>query len=221
MNLSDLRPAKDHAINFGVKAIIYGPAGSGKTPIINTAPRPILLACEPGLLSMRGSNVPTYAAFDAKMIDDFFDWFFKSHETKKFDTLCIDSTTEMAEVYLRQAEKTNKHGLAAYGEMAKCTLKHLQTLYFMREKHTYLIAKQETMSDGVKRPYYPGRQMPVEMPHKFDQILHLDIHNVPNVGQVRSFQCGQTMDVLARDRTGMLDLFEQPDFGQIIKKVMK
>jgi hypothetical protein len=220
MNINDLRPAKDHAINFGVKAIIYGPAGSGKTPIINTAPRPILLACEPGLLSMRNSTVPTYAAFDAKMIDGFFEWFFGSNETKKFDTLCIDSTTEMAEIYLRQALKTNKHGLAAYGEMADNTLKHLQTLYFMREKHIYLIAKQDIMSNGGKQPYYPGKLLSVIMPHKFDQILHLDIHNVPNVGQVRSFQCAQTLDVLARDRTGMLGMFEQPDFGQVIKKVM-
>ena len=38
MQQKDLKPAKDFAVLFGVKSIIYGPAGSGKTPIVNTAP---------------------------------------------------------------------------------------------------------------------------------------------------------------------------------------
>src|ERR1700677_1235748 len=176
MNLQSLRPARDFAQNFGVKAVIYGPAGSGKTPIINTAPRPLLLATEPGLLSMRTSNVPTFCGYSASAIDEFFQWFFQSAETKNFDTLAIDSTSQMAEVYLQAALKTNKHGLAAYGEMATNTLKHLNTLYFTQYKHTYLIAKQEIISENgltIRRPYYPGKQLPVELPHKYDQILHL------------------------------------------------
>src|SRR5580704_13154576 len=109
----------------------------------------------------------------------------------------------MAETYLQEALKNNKHGLAAYGEMATNTLKHLNTLYFTQYKHTYLIAKQEIISENgltIRRPYYPGKQLPVELPHKYDQILHLVIHNVPGMGQVKSFQCRQTIDVLARDR---------------------
>jgi hypothetical protein len=223
VNQASLRPARDFAVNFGCKAVIYGPAGSGKTPIINTAPRPVMLACEPGMLSMRGSSVPTWQAQTPEQINDFFKWFFGSDETKNFDTLAIDSTSHMAEIYLQAALKTNKHGLAAYGEMATETLKHLNTLYYTRYKHTYLIAKQEIISENgltIKRPYYPGRQLPVELPHKFDQILQLDIQNVPGVGQVKSFRCQGSIDVLARDRTGMLAEFEPPNFDLLVKKAM-
>ena len=52
MDIRDLKAASEHAQNFGVKAIVYGPAGTGKTPILNTAPRPVLLATEAVLLSM-------------------------------------------------------------------------------------------------------------------------------------------------------------------------
>src|SRR5258708_31296058 len=72
MNIKDLKPANEHAQNFGVKAIIFGPAGCGKTPILNTAPRPVLLATEAGLLSMRGSTIPTYEAYTSQRIDEFF-----------------------------------------------------------------------------------------------------------------------------------------------------
>ena len=194
MNLQSLKPATDYAQNYGVKAIVYGPAGSGKTPIVNTAPRPVLLACEPGLLSMRGSTVPTFVAPDAAKIDEFFEWVFKSNELKNFDTIAVDSVSQMCETYLERANKNNKHGLAAYGEMASDVLKQLDKLYFLQHKHTYLIAKLEIKTGPINtysRPYYPGQQLPVAMPHKYDQILHLDIHNVPSVGQVRSFSMSE------------------------------
>jgi len=118
MDIRSLRPAKDFAINYGVKAIVYGPPGKGKTPIISSAPRPVMLACEPGMLSMRNSTVPTWPAFTADKIDEFFKWCFHSNETKNFDTICVDSVSQMAEIYLQKATKDNKHGLAAYGQMA-------------------------------------------------------------------------------------------------------
>jgi len=58
------------------------------------------------------------------------------------------------------------------------------------------------------------------LPHKFDQILQLDIQNVPGVGQVKAFRCQASIDVLARDRTGMLSEFEPPDFNAIVRKAM-
>src|ERR1019366_690590 len=172
---------------------------------------------------MRGSNVPTWQGYTPETINAFFEWFFKSDETKNFDTLAIDSTTYMAQIYLQSALKTNKHGLAAYGEMATETLKHLNTLYYTKNKHTYLIAQQEIINENgvtIRRPYYPGRQLPIELPHKYDQILQLDIQNVPGVGQVKAFRCVGSIDVLARDRTGMLAEFEPPDFSAIIRKAM-
>ncbi len=224
MNIQSLKPASSFAQNFGVKSIIYGPAGSGKTPVFNTAPRPVLLVTEPGMLSMRHSNIPTWQAFTPELIDEFFLWFFSSNETKQFDTIGIDSISHMADVYLQKAHKSNKHGLQAYGEMATKTLEHLNKLYFVMHKHTYLIAKQEIISDSgitYRRPYFPGKQLPVEMPHKYDQILHLDIQNIPGAGQHRAFRCVGTIDVMARDRTGNLNEFEPPDFSALIKKAMQ
>lgn len=219
MNLQSLRPARDFAQNFGVKALIFGAPGSAKTPLINTAPKPVLLACEPGLLSMKGSTVPTFQAFTPAAIDDFFKWFFSSAETKNFDTIAIDSVSQMADIYLQDALKSNKHGLKAYGEMATRSMEHLRQLYFTQYKHTYLICKEMTF-EGIKKPYFPGQQMLVEVPHMFDEILHLGIHNIPGIGQLQSFQCRQSSDILARDRTGQLAEFEPPDFGAIVKKAM-
>ena len=223
MNINDLRPAKDFANKFGVKSIIYGPPGTGKTPIANTAPRPLLLATEPGLLSMRNSTMPTFRAFEAKLIDEFFLWFFSSAEVKNFDTLVIDSTSQMADIYLQEAKKTIKHGLQQYGQMADYTMLHLRRLYFKEEMHTYLIAKQETETINniqMRKPYYPGKQLPIDVPHMYDVIAHLAKVPIPGHGENLAFRCIGSYDIVARNRTGNLDEFEPPDFGALVKKAM-
>ena len=220
MDIKSLKPAKEFAQMFGVKSLIYGAPGSSKTPLVNTCPRPVLLACEPGLISMRNSNVPTWEAYTSERIDEFFTWLFNSNETKNFDTVAIDSGSQMADIYLQKAFKSNKHGLAAYGEMARETMKQLRGIYYTRYKHVYLIAKESNI-DGYKKPYFDGKQLPVEVPHLFDEILHLGIHNIPGMGQLKSFQCVGTIDILARDRTGSLAEYEEPHFGKLVEKAMK
>lgn len=223
MQASDLRPAKDFALQFGVKSIVYGGAGTGKTPLLNTAPRPLLLACEPGLLSMRGSTIPTYEAYTAARIDEFFKWFFNSAETKNYDTLGVDSVSQMADIYLQDAAKTIKHGLQQYGEMATKTMGHLRTLYFTRQKHTYLICKEEIVNFNntqYKRPYFPGKQLDTDIPFMFDVITNLAKVPIPNVGEQLAFRCIGSYDVMARNRVGTLNEFEPPDFSNIVNKCM-
>lgn len=224
MNINDLKAAGEFAQNFGCKALIFGPAGSAKTPILNTAPRPLLLATEPGLLSMRGSKIPTYEAYEPKRIDEFFKWFFNSNETKNFDTLGIDSASQIADIYLVDAQKNNKHGLKAYGEMASNTMEHLRTLYYTRYKHTYVICKEEIKDlDGqtMRRPYFPGQVLPIDVPHLYDFILRLAKTNVPGVsGEVLAFQCSGSYNVLARNRTGNLNQYEPPNFTDLVNKAM-
>lgn len=220
MQITDLKAAKTFAIQFGAKCLIYGPPGSAKTPTINTAPRPVLLATEPGLLSMRNSDVPTWIAPTKAKIDEFFKWFEHSPEAKNFDTLAIDSVSQMCNIALDGS--TAKHGLAQYGEMADYVMPYMQRLYYMKEKHMYLICKEELTTDGKRRPAFPGQQLNGSsgIAHLYDCILRLAKTNVPNQGEVLAFQCNGSYDVIARNRTGTLNDFEPPHFGNLVKKVM-
>lgn len=218
MNINDLKPARDFAIQFGAKCIIYGGAGTGKTPLISTAPRPVLLAVEPGLLSMKSSTVPTWVAPTKARIDEFMKWFEGSAEAKNFDTLAIDSISQMCNIALD--ESTSKHGLAQYGDMADYIMPYLKRLYYTKQKHLYLIAKEELTSDNKRRPSFPGRFLPIEIPHLYDGIFRLARVPIPNVGETLAFQCNPSMDVTARNRTGTLSDFEPPNFNDLVKKML-
>ncbi|AXC34302.1 Sak4-like ssDNA annealing protein [Escherichia phage Shy] len=225
MQTRDLRPAGDFARQYGVKMLAYGPPGSGKTPLINTAPRPVLLITEPGMLSMRGSTVPAWEAPTVERIDEFFDWLFRSNESKGFDTVGVDSVSQLAEIVVKAELKRNRDGRKAYGEMARKVLDHLTGLYYMQQKHTYLIAKQamaEEEGTQVKKPYFPGQELGIQVPHLYDLIGHVAKTTVPGVqSQVLAIRTAPTFGINApRDRSGRLNELEQPDLTALFKKAM-
>ena len=224
MNSSNLRPAGSLALRFGVKMLGYGGPGTGKTPIANTAPRPVMCCVEPGLLSMRGSTIPAFEAYTAPKIDEFFEWFFKSNESKAYDTLVIDSISQLAELILTQELARCKDGRKAYGEMSRRVMAIVNDLYFYPQKHIYLIAKQcisEEEGIPTKKPFFPGQDLPVKIPHLFDEVLHIGLQNVPGLPKpVNAIRCNPTYGVLARDRSGKLNEIEPPDLNALFSKCL-
>jgi hypothetical protein len=218
MNQSDLRPASSFALNYGVKMLAYGGPGTGKTPLAESAPRPVLLACETGLLSMRHSNLPTWQGTTPAAIDEFMRWIELSAESRNFDTVCIDSAAQMAVIYLQPALIKHKHGMKAYGDMAESTLKHLQTLYYMRQKHVYLIMQEGIEEVGVikrYRPSFPGQQLNKDVPHLYDEIVRLERVQVPTSPKpVVGMRTAESFEAMARDRSGKLAEMELPIQGQ-------
>lgn len=232
MQASDLKPARDFALQFGCKAVVYGKPGAGKTPIcVNTAPRPLLLASEPGMLTLRNSTVPTYPAFTGAKNEEFFTWWFGSNEAKSFDTLIWDSASEYAEMLIRegmggQSKAGNEaHGMRVYGKMARDVMEKLNKLYFQPMKHIILITKMERLDiNGVlyHRPYFPGKQLPVAVPHFFDLVTCLGDWNVPGIPGVetKAFRTKESYDYNGRDRSGRLLEYEPADVSKLIAKVM-
>ena len=238
MNIKDLKPVSTLAANYGVKMVVYGGPGVGKTPIISTAPRPIMLVHEPGMLSMRTfKNIPAFEGYTVDKIDEFYDWFLGSAEAKNFDTLAIDSISEFAEIVLKHETKTNKDGRKVYGELSRKVMQRMSELYHLRGKHIYLIAKQTEIEDSLpptivngkmipgttikrKRPYFPGQDLNVKVPHLYDLFLHVNRVQFPGlVEPIACFRTKETVEIFARDRSGVLDEFEPTDLKHIFNKI--
>lgn len=224
MQQKDLKPAGTFAQQYGVKMAGYGPPGSGKTPLVNTAPRPVMLICEPGMLSMRGSNVPAWDGFTVERIDEFFKWIFSSNEAKNFDTICVDSISQMAEIRLSAAKKNVAHGLKAYGIMSEWVYGHLANLYYTQNKHTYLIAKEgdhETNGAMQKRMIFPGKELNTSVPHLYDLIGRVAKVTIPGMnGLTLAVQTNENFNGFARDRTAKLAEYEPPNLANIFAKAM-
>jgi len=225
MQMNQLVAASSLAQRFGVKALAYGPPGTGKTPIAKTAPRPVMCVCEPGMLSMRdATNVPAWEAYTPERINEFFTWLLQSTEARNFDTVVLDSVSQMAEIFLAQELARWKDGRKAYGEMSRHSMDLINALYYLPNKHTYLIAKQgivEEAGSNLRRPYFPGQDLNVKVPHLFDEILYIAEATIPGTMQPQiAIRTKSTFGILARDRSGKLAELEPPNLTQIFAKCM-
>lgn len=241
MNLSNLKIPRDLIQRNGAKMLIYGGAGTGKTRSVITAPRPVLLGVEQGLISILNENVPVFDIHhnlnpnmsledqNAKKlanIIEFFEWISRSNEAKNFDTVYIDSISEISSIVLKEEEKRIKDGRQAYKSMADFVLKWIKMLHSMPNKHVVLIAKQESVTNNnitYYQPSFEGKKLFTETTHLFDEIFRFQSKRMKQGNQFHEFMvCStrNTPDYLARDKTGKLAEDVPQNIGEIINILM-
>ena len=58
----------------GVKLLVYGQAGAGKTTLIRTLPTPLVLSAEGGLLSIQDADLPFVEITDIGTLRETYSW---------------------------------------------------------------------------------------------------------------------------------------------------
>jgi hypothetical protein len=100
----------------GVKVLVYGQAGAGKTSLIKTLPAPVVLSAEGGLLSIQDADLPYLEIASMADLMEAYEWL-TSSEGKGFKSVALDSISEIAEVCLNTEKKIAKDPRQAYGAM--------------------------------------------------------------------------------------------------------
>ena len=90
-------------------------------------------------------------------------------------------------------------------------------------KHVYFSAKVEKAQDEMGRilyaPSMPGNKFAQQMPYFFDEVLALRME-LTSEGEIqRALMCGSDGIWTAKDRSGQLSPWEEPDLGAIIRKI--
>jgi hypothetical protein len=206
-----------------VKFLGYGPAGVGKTRAIATLPNPITLSAEAGLLSVKDFDLPYLEIASLADLQEAYVWLTESDEAKGFESVALDSITEIAEVVLsiekaRTVDGKKIHGMKAYGEMADKMADILRAFRDLPNRHVYFSAQMEKSADeqgGIAyAPAMPGNKFAQKVPYFFDEIFAFR-------KEAGEFALMTSSDGIwsAKDRSGKLDLWEPPDLGAIIRKI--
>jgi len=216
-----IRNTADYTSKNGVKLIVYGRAGVGKTVLCGTAPAPIILSAESGLMSLRHLNLPYIEIKTLADLREAYQWAKSSHEASQFQTLCVDSISEVSETMLIHFKSTNKDGRKAHGDYFDEILKTLRDLRDIPGKHVYMSAKQERKetSEGVmlNSPSLAGQRASQALPYLPDLIFQLDIDPV---GGYRFLRTRPDFANDAKDRSGNLDAQEQPHLANLFAKII-
>jgi len=203
----------------GLKVLVYGQAGCGKTTLSKTLPKPVVLSAEGGLLSLKDDNIPYV---EIKSMTDLHEAYAWLQDSDEFESVVLDSISEIAEVVLSHEKKINKDGRAAYGEM-DVQLSEIIRAFRDLNMHVLMTAKLEKQQDEMGRMLYfpslPGNKTAQKLPYFFDEVLALRIEKDEEGKTQRALMCDSDGLWLAKDRSGKLETWEAPDLGEIIAKV--
>ena len=210
--------------SHGIKALIYGRAGAGKTYMARTAPSPIILSAEAGVLSLRDVQIPMVQIQTVEDLSEAYDWLTSSAEAQAFQTVYIDSISEIAEVVLTNAKKQVKDPRQAYGELIEKMMMSVRAFRDLPGKHVVMLAKQESHKDEVTQvtsygPAMPGTKLGNQLPYSFDEVFRLGIGKLPTGEEYRFIQTAPDIQYEAKDRSGSLDALEPPDLTLIFNKI--
>lgn len=221
-----IKSTQGFGVRQGVKILTYGRAGVGKTMLCATAPSPIILSAEGGLLSLAQYQLPYIEIKTLEDLHQCYMWLSSSKDAKQFQTICLDSISEMAEVILADAKAKIGTGdvRRAYGQLIDRTLDMLKKFRDLKGFHLYVSAKQEqTKTENgivINAPMMPGAKVGPQLPYLFDEVFQLAIEGTAPAPTYRYLRTQPDMLSDAKDRSGRLDVIEKPDLTHIINKIV-
>jgi hypothetical protein len=210
----------------GVKALVYGKAGMGKTTLCATAPNPMIISAEAGLLSLSRFNLPYAEVKTVQDLTNLHMWALQSSEARQFQTICLDSISEIAETVLTNAKIKAKDGRLAYGDMNEQMINVIKVFRDLQGFNVLMTAKQEYVKDEqtgqmLNMPSMPGKTLTRDLPYFFDEVFKIDIGLMTD-GSNRKFRYLLTQPDFsndAKDRSGRLAPMEEPHLGKLFAKI--
>lgn len=207
----------------GVKLLVYGSSGAGKTYLCQTLPKPIVLSAESGLLPLREANLPYVEINSMEDLQEAYEWVTESKEAKGYKSVALDSISEIAEVVLSFEKKQFSDARQAYGAMQDQMGDLIRAFRDLPGKNVYMSAKVEKTQDEMGRILYypgiPGNKFQQQLPYFFDEVLALRIEKDDEGNSQRALMCDGDGVWLAKDRSGKLEPWEAPDLGTLIEKI--
>jgi len=210
----------------GIKCLVYGPPKVGKTRLCASAPAPVIFSAEGGMLSLRTFNLP-YA--EIKSISDLqqaYYWASSAAEARQFQTICLDSISEIIEQLLEAEKAKTRDPRKAYGEIVTQGLKIMRDFRDnLPSHHVVLIAKQEWAKDETTgmmyfQPSFPGQKLGPAVPYYPDEIFQYCVFtNMQTKQRVEALRTWADQNNIAGDRSGALDEFEPPNLAHIFAKI--
>lgn len=245
----------------GIKGVISGPSGIGKTSLLWTLnpDKTLFINMEAGELSVQGWAgdmilVRTWA--DARDLACFVGGpnpalrddqvYSQAHYNAvcenygeaslldKYDTIFVDSITVASRLCMQWSkgqpqafsDKTGKPDVrGAYGLLGQEMIGWLTHLQHTPEKNVWLVGILDEKMDDFNRRYHTlqveGSKTGLELPGIVDEVISMVSIPDEDGNPQRAFVC-QTLnqwDYPAKDRSGRLNMVEEPHLGRLMDKI--
>ena len=224
-----LKSTKD-AASSGIKALVYGLSGIGKTALAATTgdlANTVIASAENGLLSLREYDIDVQVIDTIDDLYSLWDWLTTDPAGLSKKWLIVDSISEIAEVILINQKKVTVNGKLvdprqAYGAMQDQMIALIRAFRDL-PLNVVMIAKCEKAQDENGRmlnyPSTPGNKLGQQLPYLFDEVWAMRIQKDASGIDHRVIQTQPDYNWTAKDRSGSLDDLEKPNLAEILAKI--
>ena len=205
-----------NAIDHKIKAVVYGASGTGKTVFWWTAPKPIFASAEGWLLSIAGKNPAFVEIRSLKDLQDLHDYL--KTQTHEFETVVIDSITEINDIIKLDIEKRTGRSMQVqdWWELSK-KIKWILRWFRDLPMHTLFIAQESVEKDEDKVtkivPSLNGKAA-TEIAYFMDIVWYLFIDKAGE----RKMITAPNEKLLTKDRTSLIWNETDVDFNSWVEK---
>lgn len=155
-----IRKSFELDVQTKIKALVYGQAGTGKTTLAISAPKPLLFDFDGGVHRVNFAHLSSVDTVQISSYQDFLDTL--SEDLSAYETLVIDTGGKcldyMADYIIKKNPKLGKANgtltLQGYGER-KAEFTALVRKVSIMGKHILFVAHRETRQDGDDMRYVP------------------------------------------------------------------
>jgi len=219
-----------------ITSIIFGESGSGKTTLISTLPgKTLIYNAENGLLSLARFSIDVYDGTVDKngkslsrvqrfeKLMHFLANVFPELNGK-YDNLVFDSLTEIAQnlVEYLKSKYDESSGFKMWGEYNDRMTDLIKTLRDYKKYNIIFLALDSIDKDESGRRFTGidiNGKIAHRLPALLDEVFYLKVMPDDEGKLVRKIITSGHQGIIAKDRSGKLDLFEQPDLTKIITKI--
>lgn len=213
------KPVGDIQRTRGVKVLVFGPAGAGKTTLCaTTGTRTLVLSVEGGLLSIRDAE--HVDAIEIRSVQEMRDVYaaLKGGE-HDYEWVCLDSLSEIAELCLKEEKARAGNDIRrAYGELAD-TMLVLTRAFRDLPLNVLYTCKQELIEAGgvmIRKPSLPGKKLNTDIPYLFDELFWLRRWETEEGETKRALlTVGNEQIPDCKDRSGSLAKWIKPNLAQL------
>lgn len=218
----EIKKVKDIVQYNGIKCLLHGFSGSGKTYSISTIPgRVVVLSAESGLLSL--AEFDHIDAIEIRNINELRESYEMLKNNDDYDTIVLDSLTEIAQQVLSHEMSNTRDGRKAYGEMNEVIIKLVKAFRDIPKKNVILICQQARVQDSEGRILYtasmPGKTLAPALPFLFDLVACLRVKKDSEGNYQRAFQFEPDEIYDCKQRGGKVSSFEPADWSIIFNKI--
>lgn len=198
-----IKSTSKFADDVGIKILIYGAAGVGKTTAFASAPAPLIVSAEGGLLSVADQDLPYVNIDSLADLREIYGWLKAGKHDYK--TICVDSLSEICDLWVREY-RGDTDAAKMYPKMRTAVLNLLHgfrdlkynVVFTARETAQEIKRRAETIT--IVKPAVMGNKLQDDLPYVFDVVMRM----VVEYQDTRRVYTACEGDTVAKDRTGKL-----------------